>query len=233
MPTNCIWIRFKGKDLSAVLDTVLFDLDGTILDTNDLIIESILHVMRDDDAVFSREHIIPHMGKPLREQFQHFTGEQEVEAHISKYREFNLRMHDEFVQAFPYVLEVAEELKKHNVKLGVVTTKMRLTTDMGLQHCGLTPYFEAVVTLDDVSRAKPDPEPVEKAMAALGSKPGSTLMVGDSQFDIMAGKAAGVLTAGVAWSLKGEAFLAQYEPDYMLHDMRELLHIVGIERDKG
>lgn len=210
------------------ITTALFDLDGTIVDTNDLIIESFLHTLEGETAEpFTREKIIPHMGFPLLEQLRFFTGRDEVDDLADKYRKFNVKKHDELVREFPHVREVLAELKARGIRLGVVTNKMRKTTIMGLKLCGIESYMDTIVTVDDVVRGKPDPEPVLKALERLKTAPGEALMVGDSQYDIVAGREAGVKTVGVAWSLKGEDHLRSFAPDVIIRDMRELLEIVG------
>jgi len=212
--------------------TVLFDLDGTILDTNELIIQSFLHALQDIvPPDFTREHIIPSMGLPLAVQLQQFSGAEDVEELIRAYRTVNLQLHDDLVQAFPYVNDVLERLHAAGLKLGVVTTKMQMTTERGLKHVGIRDYMSAIVTLDDVERPKPDAEPVELALQRLGALPETALMVGDSIVDIQSAAAAGVRSVGVAWSLKGEAVLREAGADYIIHDMRELLTLAGLERE--
>jgi len=211
-------------------DTVLFDLDGTILDTNELIIISFLHALKDyTEEGFSRDHIIPFMGAPLVEQMKRFSGLEEVDHLVDAYREINLRLHDEYVQLFDQVEEVLAKLHESGIKLGVVTTKMRLTTDKGLAFTNIAKYMGAVITIDDVEHAKPHAEPVQKALEGLGADPARTLMVGDSTVDIQSGLNAGVKTVGVAWSLKGEQVLRNVGADYIIHSMRDLYDIVGLE----
>ncbi|MBC8081518.1 MAG: pyrophosphatase PpaX [Gorillibacterium sp.] len=212
-----------------MIDTVLFDFDGTIVDTNELIISTFLHVLEGKTPEpITREHIVPNMGKPLVEQLLLFSGREEVDDLVAAYREYNLSVHDEMVREYPHVLEVLRLMHKNGIKLGVVTNKMKMTTDKGLALFGLQKYMDAVITMNEVKVGKPDPEGVRLAVEWLQSDPEKTLMVGDSEYDLQAAKRAGVKSAGVAWSLKGEAHLNQYQPDYMLHDMRDLLQIVGI-----
>jgi len=213
------------------INTVLFDLDGTIIDTNELIIESFLHALRGVvPETFGREQIIPFMGLTLKEQMQRFSGRENVEDLIRAYREYNLRRHDEMVAPFPGVTEVVPALRAHGIKLGVVTSKMRETTERALRLFGLRPHMDAVITLDDVERAKPDPEPVAKAIDALGAVPGATLMLGDSPADMQSAIAAGAVPVGVAWSLKGEAVLKEAGAEHMLYDMKQLLTLCGWEK---
>jgi pyrophosphatase PpaX len=217
-----------------MLDSILFDLDGTLLDTNELIIESFKHALETHQLEpVSREMIIAQMGRPLSEMMAIFSSRVDVEEMVKTYREFNIRRHDEMVIIFPHVQEAVIALHAKGLKLGVVTSKVRVTVRQGLQLFGLDPYFSAIVTSDDVRMAKPDPESVLLALNLLGSKPENALMVGDSQFDLLAARAAGVRSAGVAWSLQGEVFLSQFNPNYILRDMLELLEIVAQDADES
>jgi len=210
-------------------DTVLLDLDGTTIDTNELIIESIQHVWTSRYGKrLAREVIIPQMGRTLEQQFRTFTGEDDVSELVAEYRKFNYAAHDDYVKPFPYVKEVLRVLRASGVKLGVVTTKMRESTKRSLAWCGLDGMFDVLVTLEDVTHPKPHPEPVLLAMRELGSAAEGTLMVGDSPFDIQAANAAGAVSVAVGWSLKGEQELQKYEPHRIIRDMRELMPLVGI-----
>jgi pyrophosphatase PpaX len=203
-------------------------LDGTIVDTNELIIQSFLHTLEGEtEQPYTRERIIPHMGFPLLEQLRFFTGKDQVDELAVKYRKFNLDKHDELVTEFPHVREVLAELQRRNIRMGVATNKMRMTTLMGLKMCGIDSYMDTIVAVDDVARGKPDPEMVLKALEQLNVGPQEALMVGDSKYDIIAGRDAGVKTVGVSWSLKGEDHLRTFNPDYIIRDMRDLLEIVG------
>ncbi|GIP40282.1 pyrophosphatase PpaX [Paenibacillus sp. J31TS4] len=215
-----------------MIRTLLFDLDGTLIDTNELIIATFLHVLEGKTAEpFTRDHIIPNMGLPLMEQLLMFTGRTEVEDLVQAYREYNVRMHDELVREFPHVREVVAALHEQGIRMGVVTNKISRTAQMGLKVAGLENYMDVIVAEDDVMNGKPDPEGILKAIEALGAEPETTVMVGDSQYDLQAAKRAGVRSAGVAWSSKGEEFLRQFEPDFLLTDMRDLYEIIGTERD--
>ncbi|MUV39087.1 Inorganic diphosphatase [Lentibacillus sp. JNUCC-1] len=208
--------------------TILFDLDGTLIDTNELIIESFIHTFNQYGYHFTREEMIDFNGPPLKDTFEKIAPGKS-EAMIHTYREHNFLHHEEFVKPFPYVIEVLERLQAAGFDLGIVTTKMRKGVDLGLEVTDLSRFFETIVTLDDVTCPKPDPEPVLKAMYDLEGEHASTLMIGDNSHDIEAGQRAHVQTAGVAWTGKGEAFLRTYQPTYMLQDMRDLLTVAGIK----
>ncbi|WP_433618235.1 pyrophosphatase PpaX [Paenibacillus cellulositrophicus] len=213
-----------------MIDTVLFDLDGTIIDTNELIISSFMHVLEKHvPTPLTREVIIPKMGMTLEQQLQFFSGSEDVTHFHQAYRTYNDAHHDEMVQPFPHVLEVIKELDRRGITMGVVTTKNKPGAFRVLEMFGLDKYMKAIVTVMDVEHPKPHPEPVLMAINQLGADPAATLMVGDSPVDIQSAKAAGARSAGVAWSLKGEKVLREYNPDYILHDMTDLYSLVEQE----
>lgn len=209
------------------IHTILFDLDGTLIDTNALINASFLHTFEQYNLTFTHEEILEFNGPPLIETFQ-MIDPIKADSMLTTYRKHNLAEHDNYVTAFPQVLETIEQLHKQKIQLGVVSTKMSKGVHMGLKLTGLDRFFKTVITFDDVTNPKPHPEPVLKAMEALGASANTTLMVGDNHHDIESGKNAGVMTAGVAWSAKGKERLITYEPTYMLDEMTELLKIVGV-----
>ncbi|MBE3553558.1 MAG: pyrophosphatase PpaX [Thermicanus sp.] len=206
-------------------NTFLFDLDGTLLDTNELILQSFLYTLnRFYPGKYTREEILPVMGKPLLEQMRLF-GPERAEELVRVYREYNLAMHDALIREFPHVSQTVKELFLRGAKLGVVTSKQRLTTLMGLRYFGLENYFSAIITMEDVKAHKPHPEPVLTALERLKAEKEEALMIGDSTFDLDAAHAAGVDAAAVAWSLKPLELLRSCNPEYILHDIRELLHL--------
>ncbi|MEA3320461.1 MAG: pyrophosphatase PpaX [Bacillota bacterium] len=210
------------------INTVLFDLDGTLIDTNDLIIESFLHTLNHYyPDQYGREDVLTFLGPPLYDTFVKMD-ESKVDEMIAHYRDFNMTKHDEYVTEFEGVLETVKLLHEKGLKLGIVTTKMRQTVVMGLKLTGLDRFFDVVVCLDDVTNAKPDPEPIHLALQQLGSTPDEAIMVGDNFHDILAGKNAGTKTAAVSWTIKGVEYLQSFEPDYMLTHMQDLLPILGV-----
>lgn len=208
------------------IDTVLFDLDGTLINTNELIIESFLHTLNYYyPGKYQREDILPFIGPPLIDTFQRINPEK-AEEMIRRYREFNHAQHDLLVKEYDHVHETVRALKEKGLKLGIVTTKIRDTVMMGLKLTEMDSFFDAIITLDDVQHAKPHPEPVLSALKLLGSESSNALMVGDNLHDIEAGKNAGTLTAGVAWSIKGREYIESLKPDFVLDKMSDLLNIV-------
>lgn len=217
-----------------MINTILFDLDGTIINTNELIISSFIHVMEKNfpGQPYTREQIIPHMGTTLEHQLQTFSGRHEVADLVADYREYNYAHHDELIAEFPRVREVISTLHAKGITLGIVTTKIRPTTLLALEMFELGQYMDVIVTVQDVEHPKPHPEPVLTAIEQLGADPACTLMVGDSPADIKSAKAAGVTAAGVAWSLKGEEELRKYHPDVILQDITDLYDLLGWESEQ-
>ncbi|WP_017472438.1 pyrophosphatase PpaX [Amphibacillus jilinensis] len=211
------------------IKTLLFDLDGTLIDTNELIIASFHHTFKKHtDHNYSKEEILPFIGPPLIDTMKHVNPERAQEM-MDTYREHNLANHDAYVKAYPTVVETIKILHQQGYKLGIVTTKITATAKLGLEITGLAPYFDVVIGLDEVEHAKPHPEPVIKALHALDRTPVDTIMIGDNYHDIEAGQNAGTKTAGVSWTIKGRESLVKLKPDYMLEHMSDLLTILEVE----
>lgn len=209
------------------VDTLLFDLDGTLINTNDLIISSFMHTLEHYyPGQYKKEDVLQFMGPPLMDSFNKLDREK-AEEMAQFYRDFNHSKHDELVTEFEGVYDTIKTLHEQGYKLAIVTTKKRYTVEMGLKLTKLDPFFDVVVTLDDVTHAKPDPEPLLKALEQLGSKPKNTIMVGDNNHDIEGGKNTGTLTAGVAWAMKGREYIESFHPDFVLDNMSDLLDILG------
>lgn len=211
------------------ITTLLFDLDGTLINTNELIIASFMHTLEKFyPGKYKREHVIPFMGPTLTESFTTVDANR-VDELIEEYRRFNIEMHDEFVEEYETVYKTIETLHEKGFKIGIVTTKARNVVEMGLSFSRLKQFFDVVITIDDVQNAKPHPEPIQLALEKLHATPEETIMVGDNYHDIEGGKNAGTKTAGVVWSLKGKEFLESYHPDFMLEKMSDILTIIGNE----
>ena len=203
---------------------VLFDLDGTLIDSTRLIIESYHHTMRvHRGRTFPDSEWIKGLGTPLRVQFRRFTNDpDELQRMIATYREWNLAHHDVMVRGFPGAVEATRALKDRGAKLAIVTSKNRHGVQLGLGLCGFDGLFDAIITSDDLEASKPDPAPVLAALTALGEPASAALMVGDSPHDIAAGRDAGATTAACLWGPFERAALATERPDYYLASFQEL-----------
>lgn len=209
----------------AHFGVVLFDLDGTLIDTNHLIETSFRYTLREKLGLdVSAEQIYPYFGEPLVTTMARFSPERATEL-VEFYRAFNLANHDALIRQFAGVREALASLRAAGVTLGVVTSKRLELAKRGLQVTGLAPYFATLVAVEDTEQHKPDPAPALKALERLGEQSGShVLMVGDSRFDILCGKNAGLKTAAVGWTLQDRAKLeAMAVPDYWVEEPAELV----------
>ncbi len=211
------------------LTTFLFDLDGTIIDSIDLILRSYRHTMaqhRSDEPPPPDDMWIQGLGTPLWAQFGEITDDkEEIERMVQTYRTYNLAHHDALVKPYEGVVDEIRRLKDAGKRLGVVTSKLRDGAMRGLRISGLDDTFDVVIGCDNVTHSKPHPEPVLKALDELGAKRESTVFVGDSRHDMESGRAAGVKTAAVLWGPFDRAHLEDLSPDYWLEkpqDLREL-----------
>lgn len=207
--------------------TVLFDLDGTIIDSIGLIIESFHHTW----AAFglprrSDDEWLAGVGTPLGAQFAKVArDEAEIEAMIAVYRRFNLAHHDARVRAYPGVVESVLSLRARGVRLGIVTSKNRQGTLRGLRAAGLVDAFDLLVCADDVTRHKPHREPVDRAVAQLGAAAPATLFVGDSVHDMASGRAAEVGTGAALWGPFTREHLLPAQPTHWLSAPAEVLDL--------
>jgi len=206
-------------------DPVLFDLDGTVVDTVELIVESFRYATTTVlGEVLPDEFIIGGVGQPLRVQMERLSEEHAQELY-DVYREYNHRRHDELIRGYEGIEEVLGALKAAGRRTGIVTSKSRDTTAMAFAAVGLEERFDAVVTASDTSEHKPSPVPLQLCLQRLGATADGSIYVGDSPFDIEAGAAAGMTTAAVAWGVFGRDVLLAAAPDFWLDEPRELISL--------
>ena len=223
-------------------DTILFDFDGTIMDTNDVILKSWQYTFRSlEDREADEDELKKTFGEPLDITISRFFPEVPVEESIEIYRSYQRDHFRELITLFPGMKELLAVLKEKGYKTGLVTSRLYNTTVQGLEKYGLKEYFDEIVTPEDTDRHKPDPEPVLIALEKLGSKPENAVMLVDTLFDIKCARNAKVESVLVAWSfaLQGETkeSLGDDAPDYIIGRPEELLEILssegGHDDDKG
>ena len=209
---------------------VLFDLDGTLVDTLDLILASYRHTMREHlGTVPPDEEWLRTMGTPLAAQLRDFakTPEQ-AEAMLQTYLIHNEEHQERLIRRFPGALEAVRAIRAAGYRVGIVTSKLGDNARRELTSCGFDGLFDALVSASDVERPKPHPEPVLRALAAIEAPADTALLVGDSVYDLRAGRAAGVDTAAALWGPFDRSALAAGQPDYWLEDLDELLELLDL-----
>jgi pyrophosphatase PpaX len=207
--------------------TVLFDLDGTLIDSGAMILASFRHATR---TVLARE--IPDAelaalvgGSNIHEQMRTIDATR-VDELVDAYRAHNTPLHAE-LQSFAGIEPVLDELRAEGRRLAIVTAKRRKTVDLAFAVLPLERYFDAVVTSESTARHKPHPDPVLAALELLGSRPEEAAFVGDSPYDVGAAKAAGVFAVAVSWGrIHPEERLLAAGADIVVHSPEELLDVL-------
>jgi pyrophosphatase PpaX len=207
---------------------VLFDLDGTLIDSGAIILASMRHATL---TVLEREiedEILMAAvgGAGLVEQMQLLDPHRADEL-VRVYREHNEPLH-ETLEAIPGVLDVLPRLRAEGRRLGIVTAKRRQTVDLAFAALPeLEPLFDAVVGSEETERHKPEPDPLLHALALLDAEPGEAAYVGDSPFDLRAARAGGLHAVAVTWGgIHPEERLRAEEPDAVVASAEELLDVL-------
>jgi len=207
---------------------VLFDLDGTVIDSAAIILASMRHAAGTvPDREFTDEELMASVGGPGLEAQMAALDPARVDELVRIYRAHNEPLHDE-LEAFLVMEHVLEALRADGRRLGIVTAKRRVTVELAFARLPLAQFFEVVVGGDETERHKPDPEPLLLALERLGAPAGEAAYVGDSPYDMRAAKAAGMYAVGVTWGrIHGRAALELEEPDAIVDSAQELLAVLG------
>ena len=201
---------------------VLFDIDGTLLDTREFILSAMEHALRTHGLpVLARAELASQVGRPLEVIYGEMgvdagLGAALVESHRSFQGE-NLHL----AAAFPGASETLGTLARAGLTLGAVTSRSRRTSVRTMELAGLAPYFDVIVSAEDAAALKPDPAPLLFALGRLGESHEHAAMVGDTRHDIEAGKALGMFTVGATYGFGGEG-IRESGPDVVIGDIREL-----------
>lgn len=217
-----------------MLTAALFDFDGTLVDTTELIYRSLDHATKEVlDREFSREELMAYVGQPLPAQMGLLIGddterERLVEELLESYRRYNEEHHEKLIREFPGVEAALARLRDSGVKIAVVTSKRRRAVEMALESFpGLGKVVHDFVTMEDTTEHKPHPEPLLKGLELLGDVPREeSVYVGDSPFDVAAARAAGMSCVAVSWGAFPEKALRLAEPDHLVPDIEGVVDIL-------
>lgn len=213
---------------------ILFDLDGTLIDTTDLILQCFEHSWRTVCArTHSRQALLATFGIPLRDAMKQLLEDgssraeqnEVIDRLLMSYREFNLANHDRLAGPFEGVSAVLAELRNRGYMIGVVSSKARELGYRGLRLCSLVACIDSAVFLEDTSRHKPAPDPILKALDLLRTPPSRAAYVGDSPHDLIAGRAAGVRTVAAMWGPGRLDEIEREKPDHVAFSAGDLLDI--------
>lgn len=204
---------------------ILFDLDGTLVDSIELIVSAAMNAFASRPGPApSEEEIRNTIGRPLPTTFGPWlVDDNDLPFLIAKYREYQLEHHDRLTSAYDGIVDAVAGLDAVGCRMAIVTSKVGFMAERALQHVGLARYMRCVIASDSTTKHKPDPEPVLMALERLESAPGNALFVGDSPYDMQAARAAGVHALGVAWGAFSAHTLQKAGAETVLQRPVELL----------
>jgi pyrophosphatase PpaX len=206
---------------------VLFDLDGTLIDSIGLLLGSMKFAFEGRTHAPTPEEWIAGVGTPLAKQLEPYAVSiEDVEELVSRYRGYQHTTHDSMTRVYDGVTETLEELKKRGHPMGVVTSKGNNMMLRSLRFTNIERYMKTLIGCDSCSIHKPDPFPVNMALGELGYSANEAVFVGDSPHDIVAGNAANVTTVAALWGPFSREVLQPYHPKHYANDIRELPALV-------
>ena len=206
-----------------MIKLVLFDLDGTLLKSTEIIMEAFVITFKKyfKDITLDERTLTSFLGHTLFETFGlHIKEDQSMDELVSFYRQTSEALMKD-VQAYPNATALMESLKSKGVQIGVVTSKMNHVAREHLTLIGLNDYVTHLVGYEDVINHKPDKEPIEKGLSLYGITPDEAVYVGDHENDMVAAKAAGVISCAVSYSHRLKEMLAVM-PDYVVDDLLQI-----------
>lgn len=212
------------------ITTILFDLDGTIADTNALIVQSLLDTLEyaSGRSGWGQADLMPNWGLPLRAQLATLYPAIDLDAAVTYYRSRYFMHQDTHLAEFSGVRDLLEALQVAGCRLGVVTSKKRAIAVHTLELLDYLRYMDVVVAEEDAPRHKPAPDPLLCAAAQLGMPPCATAYLGDNPDDIRAAQAAGMAAIGVGWCLRSCNELRDVRPDTIIETPGDLLVWLGL-----
>ena len=206
------------------LEAVLLDFDGTVVDTTDLIYQSMRHATGEVlGRTLSREVLMANVGQPLPRQMEILADGDPEKAQelLESYRLHNEEHHEDLIRKFTGVEASLARLRDAGLSLAVVTSKRRFSVEMALESFpDLREVVDVFVTMEDTAEHKPHPAPLLKGLELLGNVPPQrAAYVGDAPFDVEAARAAGTLSVAVSWGAFAEEDLREAGPDRLFEDL--------------
>lgn len=212
------------KPILETLQAILFDLDGTLLDTREFMYQAFEYTFQEYHLpVVSRASLVPLIGGSLESIYEHIVPSHHCHELCDTHRSFQeTNLHLSVL--YPKVETTLAALQKQGIRLAVVTTRSKRTSVRTLENAGIAKYFDVVVSGEDVTKLKPDPEPLLCALSKLGIAPAQAVMVGDTAADVLASKSAGIRTVAVTYGFGGK-IIGQHHPDYVIDEIEMLLQL--------
>ena len=204
------------------ISCIIFDLDGTLAQTNDLIYATFNHVAEKYlNKVFTPREIVAMFGPPEEIAIERIVGKERVDEAMDVYCEYYSTHHPHMADAYEGIRELLEFLKNKGIILAVFTGKGKRTTLITLENIGIKQCFDLIVTGNDVENHKPSADGIRKVLKTFKLQPNEVLMVGDSVSDVKAAQDAGVAMAAVLWDSYSKERVLEMDVEYSFHDVNE------------
>lgn len=211
------------------MQAVLFDFDGTLLDSQDMVIRCFAHVFdkyrtREE---FTRDLQLEVFGPPLHDEMKKLFPDQDPDQMVAEYRAYQATLPGTgIVHLIPHTEEVLEQLRQNGIRMGVVSSRLRNSCLLWMREFDLDKYFECILGREEFDKAKPDPEGILKACEAMGLDPAETVYIGDNASDVIAAKRAGAVSVGFVSEPGKELEILDAGADHVLYDLRDLVPIL-------
>lgn len=206
------------------IKTVLIDFDGTLANTNGIVIRSFQHTYRTFQGREEKEAVITRsFGEPLRTTMARVFGAEYEDEAVEVYRSYQMDRFESLIEPFPGMDELVRQLKAKGYQTALVTSRVKESAVRGLRKFGLEEEFDVITTVDDLMKHKPDPECIYVTLEKLGASPEEAVMLGDSRFDILCARNAGVRSILVDWSVMPEEERQAVRADFLAKTPEEIL----------
>ncbi|MCI9262510.1 HAD family hydrolase [uncultured Adlercreutzia sp.] len=230
-PVSLVASQASGRSASPKAQGLLFDADGTLIDTYEIILCSMRYALNEVEGLgLSDAELMAGVGTPLRDQMLHFAqgDEEKADELLVRYRAHNDIVHDERIAAFPDTRAALERFRSAGIPMGVVTSKRHAMAQRGLEMSGIAEFFDVLIAPDDWPEHKPAPGPILRAASLMGLDPTACFYIGDSPFDIQAGNAAGCTSVAALWGMFSAEVLAQENPALEFNSLTGLADYLGV-----
>lgn len=205
-----------------MIQAILFDIDGTLLDTHELVLRSFEHTLTTHQIPpLTREELMKVIGPGAKIVYAEIAPNHDSQILFDTHRKFQAE-NTHLSKPFTKTVSTLQELKKRNIKMSAITTRSSMSSVKTLKEAGIFHFFDTVLSFEDVKRPKPHPEGLLTALSYMKIKPENAAMVGDTEIDIQAGRAAGTKTVGITTGMRGKN-IAAGNPDFVINNIAELL----------
>ena len=210
------------------IKTILFDLDGTLINTTDIILSTFVETFKYflPDLILDQKELTNFLGQTLFKTFEYYVDSKEkVDEMVSYYRMLSNDKIEEGLKAFPFAKETLMYLKKKNIQVGVVTSKMKSIATYHLQLTHLFEHIDLIVGYEDSKNHKTDPEPLLHALELLHAKKEQAIYIGDHENDMTAAKKAGIMSCSVTYSPRIQEML-MLQPDFVIDELNHIKDLI-------